>query len=277
MTVTSPSFDASVAVTHIGTATVLLEIDGVTFLTDPVFLPPGPHPQKLLDPQGNPASVDLTITKGPAIPFERLPHIDCVLLSHEDHIDNLDDSGRTLLNGRHVLTTRDGAKNLAPRPAVQGRAPWEKTEITLNGKTFRFTWTPAEHVPGGECTGFIVEYERFGSSGGKPNVLWVSGDTLYTDELRSKLSGYHISIALVNLGDARAPAGPNGSLISVTMSGHDAASFVRDHHPDVTVPVHFEEWEHFAERDAALRESLAKEGVMDKVQFLPRGERVVIA
>jgi hypothetical protein len=48
--------------------------------------------------------------------------INCVLISHEDHIVyNLDETGRLLLNARHVLTTIDGARKLAPRPSVQGK------------------------------------------------------------------------------------------------------------------------------------------------------------
>lgn len=48
-----------------------------------------------------------------------------VLLSHEDHIDNLDFEGRRLLDGRRVITTPDGAKNLAPRPGVATIKSWE--------------------------------------------------------------------------------------------------------------------------------------------------------
>jgi hypothetical protein len=39
--ISSTNFKASVAMTHIGTATAIIEIDGVRFITDPMFLPAG--------------------------------------------------------------------------------------------------------------------------------------------------------------------------------------------------------------------------------------------
>lgn len=270
--ITSPGFKASVSMTHIGTATALIEIDNVRLITDPMFLPPGDHPQPL--PDGT--FTHLTTNEGPALQLEQLPHIDCVLLSHEDHVDNLDETGRILLNGRHVLTTVDGAQKLAPRPSVQGKKPWETTTLVLQGKKFKFTWTSAQHFPGGECTGFIIEYEGFGSTDGKPNVIWFSGDTVYTDDLKKRLADYHITIALVNLGDAHVP-GPTGEeKIKITMSGHDAADLVRDHDIDVLVPIHFAEWTHFTEHDTELKERIKTESIGEKVRWLPRGESVRI-
>jgi L-ascorbate metabolism protein UlaG (beta-lactamase superfamily) len=264
--ITSPNFKASVSMTHIGTATAIIEIDNVRFITDPMFLPAGAHPQPM--PDGT--FVDLTTDQGPALQLEQLPHIDCVLLSHEDHIDNLDETGRILLNGRHVLTTVDGAQKLAPRPSVQGKGPWETTILVLQGKEFKFTWTSAEHLPGGECTGFTIETESFGSTDGKPNVVWFSGDTIYTDDLKTRLRDYNITIALVNLGDAHV-----GDL-KITMSGQDATDIVKDHDPDVIVPIHFAEWKHFVEHDQELRERIKTESIEEKIQWLPRGESVRI-
>lgn len=106
----SSTFNSVVNITHIGTATALIDIDGVVFLTDPAF-----------DPAGSEYPIMETVTLmnevGPALTIAQLPHIDAVALSHEDHPDNLDTNGRILLEGRGVFTTRDGAKNLGPRPA----------------------------------------------------------------------------------------------------------------------------------------------------------------
>lgn len=104
----------------------------------------------------------------------------------------------------------------------------------------------------------------------KPNALWFSGDTVYTEGSKSKLADYHITIALVNLGNAHAGD------VKITMSGYNAADFVMDHNPDVLVPMHFAEWQHFAEHDKELRERIHAESIGEKVQWLPRGERVKI-
>ena len=50
---------------------------------------------------------------GPALSPEPVGAFDYVLLSHDHHFDNLDRSGRTLLeNAKTVLTTWEGAKRL---------------------------------------------------------------------------------------------------------------------------------------------------------------------
>jgi L-ascorbate metabolism protein UlaG (beta-lactamase superfamily) len=110
------NFKAPLAITYVGTATAIVHIDGVNFLTDPVFSPSGS--------EWDMGVVVLKLSDTPALGLADLPHIDAVLLSHEDHPDNLDEPGRVTLDGRHVLTTVDGAKKLAPRPGVRALRPW---------------------------------------------------------------------------------------------------------------------------------------------------------
>ena len=68
-------------ITLIGGPTALIELGGLRFLTDPTFDDPGdyqlPH-------------VTLQKTARPAILAEELGQIDAVLLSHDQHADNLD-------------------------------------------------------------------------------------------------------------------------------------------------------------------------------------------
>ncbi|KAG6962975.1 hypothetical protein JG688_00008366 [Phytophthora aleatoria] len=127
----SLSFKSSVSVTHITTATTILSIDDVNFLIDPTFDKKGDFEQQ--------GGFVLTKTDDPALGLEDLPVIHAVLLSHEDHIDNLDTSDRTMLNGRHQ---------------------------------FKITGTPTQHLPGGECTGFVLESPSLGvnEADGLPNL-----------------------------------------------------------------------------------------------------------
>jgi L-ascorbate metabolism protein UlaG (beta-lactamase superfamily) len=109
-------FSAPLAITHIGTATAIIHVDGVNLLTDPVFSPAGT--------EWDLGIAVLKLADTPAMTLVDLPPIDAVLLSHEDHPDNLDEPGRAALEGRHVFTTADGAKKLAPRPGVRAIKPW---------------------------------------------------------------------------------------------------------------------------------------------------------
>lgn len=186
-------------ITYIGTATALIELPGLTILTDPYFSPQGTV-------WTGASGAKLCSNYQPSKLISELPPLDLVLLSHEDHKDNLDDLGRQLLNGRHVLTTIDGSNKLAPRPGVRGMRPWESKTIQFgNGPAYTITATPCEHLPGGQCIGFVITTESFGHAHGKPNALYFSGDTVYLSELSRLEDDFHITTALFCLGSATVP------------------------------------------------------------------------
>ncbi|KAB8202125.1 beta-lactamase superfamily domain-containing protein [Aspergillus parasiticus] len=258
-------------VTHIGTATAILEINSVNFLTDPFFSPAGTSWDRDV--------IVLKVTEDPALRLNQLPIIDAVLLSHEDHPDNLDELGRQLLDGRRVFTTVDGAKNLAPRPAVYGMKPWEEIDSIIAGKKFKIIATPTKHVPGDECTGFIITGDDFGhNDDGLPNAIYFTGDTVYIEELDSIADRYHICAAVMNLGNAHAPSteDPNGPLMQITMGGKDGARLFRALRADVLVPMHYESWGHFTQFGAELRQAFEDEGISDKICWLKGGEEVSV-
>lgn len=254
----------SLTVTHIGSATAILDIDGVKLLTDPVFSPAGS--------EWDVGLMVLKRTEDSALSLETLPPVDAILLSHEDHVDHLDEFGRRLLDGRHVLTTVEGAKNLAPRPGVRGLKPWETVTLVAGGKTFRVTGTPCQHLPGAECTGFILEQDEFGKSpDGRPNAIYISGDTVYVQELVDTIPGkWNITVAMLNFGNAIVPF-PEGPF-QATMNGNDGVRLFRGLQADVLVPMHYESWSQFTEGGSELKQVFEKEGVDDKVCWLTLGE-----
>ncbi|KAM5341492.1 hypothetical protein ACJ41O_014523 [Fusarium nematophilum] len=260
----SPKISASVSITHIGTATAILHINGVNILTDPFFSPAGT--------QWDVGVTVLEISDTPALALHDLPAIDAVLLSHEDHPDNLDKLGRRLLDGRRVITTLDGAKNLAPRPDVRGISPWETMPLTIGREEFYVTGTPCVHLPGGECTGFIITSPTFGETDGLPNAIYFSGDTVYVEELAEMRGKFHISIALFNVGAAFAPM-PDGTTRQITMGGKQASRLFREIGADVLVPMHYESWGHFTEKGGKLAEVFGEEGILDRVCWLEPGVR----
>ncbi|KAM0426337.1 hypothetical protein ACHAPT_008378 [Fusarium lateritium] len=264
----SPKINADVNITHIGTATAILQINGVNLLTDPFFSPAGT--------QWNVGAIVLEISDTPAMALHDLPAIDAILLSHEDHPDNLDELGRRLLDGRRVITTIDGAKKLSPRPDVRGISPWETLSLNLGGEQFQVTGVPCQHVPGGECTGFIITSPAFGETDGLPNAMYFSGDTIYFEELTQMRDKFHISIAIFNIGAAFAPT-PSGEPLQITMGGEQASRLFREIGADVLVPMHYESWGHFTENGEKLAEVFEKEGILGKVSWLDPGVQKKIA
>jgi hypothetical protein len=88
------SLEASL--TLIGGPTVLIEFFGLRLLIDPTFDEPGTYEA---------AGIVLEKRKGPAFSIDALGVIDAVLLSHDQHFDNFDRTGRkVLLQARNTFT-----------------------------------------------------------------------------------------------------------------------------------------------------------------------------
>lgn len=73
-----------------GGPTAVIDYGGLRFLTDPTFDEPGYYGR----PDGRPG---LTKTAPASVDPADLGRIDAVLLSHDEHPDNLDHTGRKLL------------------------------------------------------------------------------------------------------------------------------------------------------------------------------------
>ncbi|KAG6576521.1 Zn-dependent hydrolases of the beta-lactamase [Phytophthora cinnamomi] len=148
----------------------------------------------------------------------------------------------------------------------------------MNGKQFKITGTPTQHLPGGECTGFVLESPSFGANetDGLPNVVYVSGDTVHIPELASELpKRYHVVVAFMNLGKAIAPL-PTGP-VQITMDGAQGAQLTHDIGAEKMVPLHFESWKHFKESVEDVRAELAADAVVkNKVVWVVPGVKTVI-
>jgi L-ascorbate metabolism protein UlaG (beta-lactamase superfamily) len=93
--------------TLIGGPTVLIEFSGLRLLTDPTFDEPGTYEA---------AGSVLEKRKGPAFSIDALGVIDAVLLSHDQHFDNFDRTGRkVLLQARNTFTTRTARNDSVAR------------------------------------------------------------------------------------------------------------------------------------------------------------------
>jgi L-ascorbate metabolism protein UlaG (beta-lactamase superfamily) len=252
-----------VRLTHIGGPTTLLEVAGWRILTDPTF-----------DEAGRTYHFGLGTssrkTTGPAVPAADLGPIDVILLTHDHHADNLDDTGRALLPAaRVVVTTAAGAKRLGG--TTRGLQPWDTTHLEAQGRpAIEVQATPCRHGPPlsrplvGEVVGFALAWD-----GQEHGVLWISGDTVLYDGVRSVAERLTVSLAVLHLGEARFRAtGP----VRYTMTAADGVQLCRTIRPRTVVPVHYEGWSHFRQGRTAIEQALAgAPDVRDSFQILPIG------
>ena len=245
-------------VTLVGGPTALLEIGGLRLLTDPTFDPPGPHPI---------GSRSLTKTTPPALTAEQVGAVDAVLLSHDQHPDNLDDAGRAFLSACPlVLTTAsaaarvEGTTVLPVGRTVELRRP--------DGGALSVTGVPAQHGPDGteHLTGEVVGFVLAGD--GLPTV-YVSGDNASLRVVREVTERWGpVEIALLFAGAARTPLvdGP------LTLTSDEAAEAARILAARAVVPLHTEGWAHFSEGPETVVASFARAGLADRLRPLRPGE-----
>jgi L-ascorbate metabolism protein UlaG (beta-lactamase superfamily) len=257
---------AEIRITHVGGPTALIEAAGWRLLTDPTFDPPGGHYRF-----GWGTSSDKLV--GPAVSAESIGPIDAVLLSHDQHDDNLDAAGRALLpRAGVVITTPAGAGRIGG--GALGLEPWEQTRLEADGRApIDVTATPCRHGPPlsgpivGDVTGFALEWE-----GQRHGQVWISGDTVLYDGVRQVADRLRVGTAIVHLGGVRFPvSGP----LRYTMTAAEAVELLGAIGPQAVVPIHYEGWKHFREgRDQAERE-FARTGL--QVTWLAPGEPATLA
>ncbi|MGN6573626.1 MAG: MBL fold metallo-hydrolase [Pseudolabrys sp.] len=241
--------------TLIGGPTVLIEIAGFRLLTDPTFDAPGDY--KL-------PHVTLTKTGTPALGADAVGSIDAVLLSHDQHADNLDHGGRHFLpKANRVLTTEAGAKRLGGN--AQGLAPWQSAELTKDGKRLRVTATPARHGPAGieplsgDVVGFVMEAE-----GAAP--IYVTGDTVWYDGVAEVARRFKAGVVLLFAGSAQ-----TRGAINLTMNANDAIETAHHFRDATIVPVHCDGWKHFTQTCADLAAAFKALGIDNRLRLLPPG------
>ena len=250
------------SITLIGGPTALIEIDGFRLLTDPTFDAPRayqlPH-------------VTLEKLAGPALSAEQIGPIDAVLLSHDQHADNLDDSGRSFLGkAKRVLTTIVGAKRLAGH--AEGLAPWATTELRgKDGQPLTITATPARHGPAGiePLAGDVIGFVLAPASGGRP--VYISGDTVWYDGVAEVARRFRAGVVLPFAGAAQT-RGP----FHLTMDTNDTIETARAFPDAVIVPLHTDGWAHFRQGADDLRASFDTLGFGSRLKLLEPGVATVI-
>jgi L-ascorbate metabolism protein UlaG (beta-lactamase superfamily) len=213
-------------------------------------------------------------TTAPALDAETIEPIDVVLLSHDQHSDNLDPSGRELLpRAGRVLTTVEGVRRLAGNG--QGLEPWSSVEVERpEGPPVTVTAVPAQHGPAGaeDVTGPVI---GFLLSGPELETVYVSGDNASLDVVRAIAArAGAIDVAVLFAGAVQAAHLFDGAFL--TLSSERAAEAAKILGVRAVVPVHFEGWTHFTQGADVLRAAFAGNGMADLLALAEPGAAVAV-
>ncbi|GAM89080.1 hypothetical protein ANO11243_071150 [Dothideomycetidae sp. 11243] len=285
----------------VGTATTIFEWEGIRLMTDPNFLHAGDHVHLGPGVQG-------TRVTNPAIDLSDLPRIDAVLLSHlhADHFDQLvEDSLRRSLP---IITTPHAKEHLTNKGETESFSQvfdldhYDSMFVDIQTKTdshmpaFKVTGMPGKHVPPGPAgmlgavndflqavpptNGWMLElgYKRVATDPESFTCgyrVYISGDTLMVDELKEipeRYKGQNIDFMLIHLGGTTIPS-PKMPLLMVTMDAKQGIELVQLINPDVTIPIHYDDYDVFLSPLEDFKKEVEKAGLSNKVVYLDRKDQ----
>jgi len=244
--------------TFINHATVLISLNGINIITDPVY--------------SFSVSYFLPRLQRPGIPLERLPPLSAILISH-NHYDHL--NLRTLRR----LRRRHSAAFIAPRgvgrygrrtgfPRVLELERWESVEV----EGVRITFVPAKHFSGripwdrnkSQFGGFIVEAGQ--------TCVYFAGDTAHDEFFKELKNRFKIDVALLPIGAYK----PHAWFRNIHLNPQTALQAFEDCGARYLIPIHWGTFkisdEPMDEPPQWLREEAKKKGILDRVHILRNGE-----
>ena len=293
------------SIRFIGTATTIIEWQGVRVLTDPNFLHAGDHVHL------GPGVTSKRLTN-PAMDLHELPPIDCILLSHyhEDHFDRLVEA--SLTRRFPIITTPHAMDCLVSSSRevedqftnVTSLEPFETALLRMGsaeseGKgghslpALKVTGTPGQHIPPGPLAlandylkavpptnGWLVEFGVVDDAAADSLShvgyrMYISGDTVYYDDLKEipkSLGGKTVDLMLIHLGGTMIP-GPSAPLVMVTMDAKQGIQLMRLIRPDTTIPIHFDDYDIMLSPLSDFKDLVAGSEFRDRVVYLDRGEK----
>ncbi|MBJ7338221.1 MBL fold metallo-hydrolase [Mycolicibacterium sp.] len=241
----------------IGGPTVVIDYAGTRFVTDPTFD----------DPRDYGVMAKLI---APAVAASELGPVDAVLLSHDDHNDNLDVAGRQWATAEvPTIVTGPGAAERLGGPAI-GLSTWGSTEFARVDGVGHITVTavPAVHGPldgtrdasghvNAEVTGFVLQ------AAGLPTV-YVSGDNasmLPVAQIAQRFPA--IDVAVLFAGASRLPTKNQGR--PLTLTGQRAADVAAVLGVPRVMIAHIEGWSIYSEDIDIVRTAFDEAGLADRL------------
>ncbi len=206
----------------LGHSTVLLKIDGVTVLTDPVF-------SVRIGLKVGPMTLGIKRLVDVALTVERLPHIDLILLSHA-HMDHFDlPSLRALESKTTQLITAHRTTDLlrVRRYAGVQELRWNETAKAREAHVTAFE---VKHWGARMRSDVYRGYNGYVLKIGKYRILF-GGDTAHTDSFKHLRTAEPIHLAIM-------PVGAYDPWIRVHCNPEQAWSMANDAGAEYILPVH---------------------------------------
>ena len=248
----------SSTITFINHATVLIELNGVNIITDPVYARAVSYFLPRLRPAG--------------IPFERLPSIDCIIISHNhyDHL-NMKTLRRLCQKRQSLIVVPKGLGRYARRAGFTDVIEMEWWDI-IEKIGVKITCLPAQHFSGRKLwdrnksvyCGYVIE------SG--DCAVYFAGDTAYADLFKTLSEKFSIDVALLPIGAYK----PYEWFKRIHLSPQTALQAFMDLRAKHLVPIHWGTFkisdEPMSEPPILLRQEAERLGISNKVHILNNGE-----
>jgi L-ascorbate metabolism protein UlaG (beta-lactamase superfamily) len=251
----------------VGGPTALIAYGGLRVLTDPTFDPPGEYPRPG-------TSIVLHKLAGPAIALDDVLPVDVVLVSHDHHSDNLDNSGRAMLSSAgRVLTTGAGAQRLGGN--ATGLEPGDAVELGRPGDgSVTITAVRADHGPpevaarNGPVIGFVLR------GAGLP-TLYVSGDNASVDVVREIVAAHRpVDLAVLFIGGAQVPEAWGDA--KLTLTAQDAVAAAQALGTGPIAPIHQDGWAHFTSSAQDVERAFSQAGISDRLRPVAPGQEIAL-
>jgi L-ascorbate metabolism protein UlaG (beta-lactamase superfamily) len=231
-------------------ATLIIEINGVRLLVDPLFAAKGAmDPVKITRNTNRIPLVDLPITEDQL--RKELETVDATIVTHT-HRDHWDDKAREILNKKTPLICQPTDVNTLKGQNFETLLPVD-TSIDFKGlKVYR---TGGQHGTGeiglrmGHVSGFVIEYKK--------ERVYIAGDAIWCTEVEQALATYKPNYTIVNAGAAQFDQGD-----PITMTAADVIKVCQTLPSTKVIAVHMETINHCD----LTREELQKITEQNKVQ-----------
>jgi hypothetical protein len=194
-----------------------------------------------------------------------------VLLSHDQHADNLDRRGRELLaKAGIVFTTEVGSQRLGGR--ALGLPPFATKPLQGPDAALLITGTPARHGPvgiepiSGDVTGFLVGLHEPG------DAVYITGDTVWYDGTAEVARRYAPRLVVAFAGSAE----PRGTF-HMTMNTNDVIATAHAFPNARILAVHNNGWAHFHESLDDLKHAFAVLGLADRLVSAAPGKPLLVS